>query len=72
MLLFLKKKRTHPEARASQRPPHSYYFFNMPQKNVGAKKQASALRGKPLAQLKKEGAVSRGGRGPGIKEKGWE
>lgn len=32
---------------------------------------ASALQGKPLAQLKKGGAVSREGRGPGIKEKGW-
>lgn len=70
MILFKKKeliwRQGKPEA------PHSCYFFNMPQRSVGAKKQGSALQGKPLAQLKKEGAVSRGGRGPGIKERGWE
>lgn len=42
----------------------------MPLRNVGDKEQESALQGKPSAPLKKEGTISRGGRGPGTKEKG--
>lgn len=50
----------------------SHHFLNRPPRNIGAKTVASALQGKPLAQLKKESAVARGGRGPGIKAKGRE
>lgn len=58
--------------RGEPEAPHNHHLLNAPQRNAGAKEEASTLWRKPVAQPKKESAVSREGRGPGIKKKGRE
>lgn len=52
--------------------PCNHHVLHVPQRNVGAKRQEAGVGGSPLAQLKKDSAVSMGGTGPGIKTKGRE
>lgn len=72
VIMIKQKRKTHLVAGGEPEAPHGHQFLNMPQRNVGAKEEASAFWRKPVAQLKKEDAVSKGGRCPGIKKKGRE